>query len=993
MGNIMISSAEIRRLPYQDLLLTSVREARHYDQTLQSILNSVIRTLNIPSLRKLSDTYIASASLTFLEMSQDLTNIPPSLLGYETRQSSTKGIYLRCLPGGFLYKDSLATSNIGQSQLKSFCRIMKLDDSSLLSRLFSPRVSMRICMEFDSSPNGIISRQQSEDMWNTFETWATEIARDDEPLSSIWDANIDAIIFDVLRTIGEVDASPGEGLCGAIESNEFCNLDVFLNLTRFREIMDLRAHRPEPPAYTAVAVLKSLGWITSQVASANTIETVYHVLQRLFDAIGDSILINDQIRYLNAMCLLIASRSDAVTRSQLLLRRLLFGSSILISQPALTNRARSIFHWASEHYERSPERETRYMECLVRVSRASYNLSISPKSSVRSVGSEAFRWIEQLAMQLHLSTLGQQTVEALTLWPTTPGGGLEAAIPIHQSDILMKVLAKEGFTTSKFQITRRLQAAVGSGYDLTRFLTRDFWLLKSCIPEDGNIDEHDSEAFLDLLFRGGGRVMSNAKLHLSSHSIGHRHQRACRSSNNKFVMVAPNQTILLCLIDCLYGEDVRQIHLAYETLRRLLPPIKDEIWASWKTAPQEASIIRHPRLRHNIEVDKPDFSVLQTSLISEAWIFQNWIASVTQFFCNVLIELTTDDMFYSHFHPILAENTEFATQLFPVLVHETLRRATVHERKLDTPMRRTISAFFNAILAEKSASVQTVRTIIDTFLHLRNFEPHDTSNPLADPLAYEQWLDLDPLLLSQGAANCGSFTTALLILELRSGSGATADPRVEHIMYHIYGHIEEPDGFYGIPSPNAEDFLMRRIQHEKQWTKALNFHGAQFEARPVYSMNPPDSSSIVQAFHCFGLDSVADVLRSAGPSSPEVTALDLDLSWRTENWDLPVHEGDAIDDASLYLALKSIHCERDLQASHSSVRRMTRREFRHLRALKDEDYAKIESSVRRLLCLREVNNWIDGTAHTLKSSGQKMIFHKLPSVMRYAHSPILMDSN
>ena len=981
MGNIMISSAEIRRLPYQDLLLTSVREVRLYDQTLQSVLASVVRTLCIPSLRKLSDTYIASASLTFLEMSQDLTNIPPSLLGYETRQSSARGIYLRCLPGGFLYQASPATSNIGHSQLKSFCRIMQLEAGNLLPQLFPSRVSMRICMEFDSSPSGIISRQHSEDMWNTFETWATEVAKDDEPLSSIWDSNIDAIIFDILRTIGEVDASPGEGLCGAIESSDFCNLDVFLNLTRFRETIDLRAHRPEPPAYTASAVLKSLEWITSQVASANTIETVYHVLQRLFDAIGDSILINDQIRYLDAMCLLIASSSDAVRRSQLLLRRLLFGSSILISQPSLTNRARSIFHWASEHYERSPERETRYMECLVRVSRASYGLSISPKSSVRSVGSEAFRWIEQLALNLHSSaTLGQQTVEALTLWPTTPGGGLEAAMPIRQSDILMKILGQEGLAASKFQTTRRLHAALGNGYDLTRFLTRDFWHLKSSIPEDGNVDEHDSRAFLDLLFRGGGRVMSNTKLHLSSHSIGYRHQKACRSSNNKFVMVAPDQTILLSLIDCLYGEDVRQIHLAYEALRRLLPPIKDEIWTSWKTAPQEASIIRHPRLRHDVKVDTPDFSILKTSLISEASLFQSWIASVTQFFCNVLIGLAPDDTFYSHFHPILAENSEIAVQLFPVLVHETLRRVAVGEKKLGSSMRETISAFFNSILAERSTSVQTIRSIIDTFLHLRHFEPHETSNLLADPLAYEQWLDLDPLLLSQGAANCGSFTTALLILELRSGSGAIADPRVEQIMYDIYGHIEEPDGFYGIPSHNAEDFLMRKIQHEKQWAKALSFHGAQFEARPVYSVNPPDSSSIVQAFHCFGLDHVADVLRSAGPSSPEVATLDLDLGWRTENWDLPVHEHDAIDDASLYLALKSIHCERDPRASHSLVRRMTRREFRHLRALKDEDHTKIESSVRRLLCLREANNWVDGTAQTLASSRHEMSFHKLPSM-------------
>ncbi|KAF8317780.1 uncharacterized protein EI90DRAFT_3084965 [Cantharellus anzutake] len=929
MGNVMIVSAEIRRLPYQDLLLTSVREVRQYDEVLQSILKSVVGRLKISDLRKLSDTYIASSSLTFLEMSQDLTNIPPSLLGYGTRQSSTEGICLRCLPGGLLYRDSSAALNIGRFQLSSFCRVMRLEESYLLPQLFAPRVSMRICMEHDTSPGGRITTQQSDDMWNTFETWAADLVGDN---ISVWDANIDAIIFEIIRTVGEVDVSPGQSLYAAVDSIGFCNLDVFLNLTRFRETMDL--------------------------TSANTVGTIYHVLQRLFDRIGESILVNDKIRCLNAMCLLVASKSDVVISSQVLLRRLLFGSSVIISQPSLANRARSIFHWASEHYALPQDSDGyRFMDCLVRVSRTSYDLSRSPSDSVRSVGSATFQWIEQLVIHLFSSSqspsVKRQIITALTLWPTTLGRSLEALMPAHRSETLRKVLAKDGLACNQ------------PGYDLTRFLTHDFWFLKSCIPEDVNIGEDGSKAFLDLIFSGGGRITRNPSLHLMSHSIGYRHQKEYkRASGTEGTRddsyVSPHLAILLSLVDCLFGDHTRQIQLAYITLRRLLPQIKVGDWVSAKEL-EEASIIQYPRLKHVAKVDVPDFTVLETSLIAEASVFQRWIASVTQFFCNVL---ASADEFYCHFTLILSENTDFAAQLFPILIHEVLRE-TAKEGKSASSMREKISTFFNNILNESFTDTQTIRSIIDSCC----------------PLAYEQWLDLDLLLLSKGAAACGSYTTALLILELRSES-SPADSLVEHIMYDIYSHIEEPDGFYGIPSHNAEDFLIRRIEHEKQWTRALSFHGASFEARPVFALEPPDASAVVRALHCFGLDRVADVMRAAAPS--EIGSVDLDLGWRTDNWDLPVRIHDGVDNASLYLSLKSIHRERDPQVSRSLVRRMIHHELHHLRDLKDEDYTEIESSVRRLLCIREVNNWLQGMSETFASSDHKIAFHQVPSTMRFA---------
>jgi ataxia telangiectasia mutated family protein len=55
-----------------------------------------------------------------------------------------------------------------------------------------------------------------------------------------------------------------------------------------------------------------------------------------------------------------------------------------------------------------------------------------------------------------------------------------------------------------------------------------------------------------------------------------------------------------------------------------------------------------------------------------------------------------------------------------------------------------------------------MRVVVDISLHLRYLNP---PYKRSDELAFEKWLDIDPMLLSEAALRCGNYATALMYLE------------------------------------------------------------------------------------------------------------------------------------------------------------------------------------------------------------------------------------
>ena len=252
--------------------------------------------------------------------------------------------------------------------------------------------------------------------------------------------------------------------------------------------------------------------------------------------------------------------------------------------------------------------------------------------------------------------------------------------------------------------------------------------------------------------------------------------------------------------------------------------------------------------------------------------------------------------------------------------------------------------------------------MVETCLHLRHFY----DNPLdKGATCNNNWLELSPVSLAGAAIKCGDYTTALLFLELGLETSHSSRPRYlsdqESILFEIYSHIEEPDGFYGIKSHDVARFLVRRFRHENEWDKAFRFDGAALESAPINSPTlPGHNAGVVQALHATGLDNLAVAIQQRATSDSRLSlsnSTDVELAWRTENWDLPVSSQDATPGVSLFCALRAVHREGDRETSERIVQDSIRQEIGCLRGLTNESMTDVRSSVRRLLCLREVKEW------------------------------------
>jgi ataxia telangiectasia mutated family protein len=184
------------------------------------------------------------------------------------------------------------------------------------------------------------------------------------------------------------------------------------------------------------------------------------------------------------------------------------------------------------------------------------------------------------------------------------------------------------------------------------------------------------------------------------------------------------------------------------------------------------------------------------------------------------------------------------------------------------------------------------------------------------------------------------------------------DPHAETILFDIYSHIDEPDGFYGINTQDLRRFLVNRFHHEKQWDKAFRFHGAAVEAG---SNLPSEVEGVLQSLHAFGFHNLAmDALQSASSATQATfhsSEMAYHLGWRTETWDLPSNAGGHNSGSPLYRALRAIYRERDDQAIDNVVRQCSFGQMEQLRALGDENLFEIRQITQNLMCLNQVRQW------------------------------------
>ncbi|KAI0078689.1 hypothetical protein K474DRAFT_1706258 [Panus rudis PR-1116 ss-1] len=965
LGNMMIISSAVRRGTYWHLLETSLL-THEYNKHMETVLEGVASRLGLQSFSQFFTLYASQIAYSIRQNSKDFLLLPPNLLGYRDRRQCAEASFRAFTPTNVLAGGDAAAVAHGWQLFERHCQSLGKSPNQGMRECFADIAGYQIVAWIDDY--SAVENYNEVGLVNKIREAArmmVEGANKDTqpPYRDSLSQQADGIVVTILRTFGDQDFSPDGTIVTALKAaGAESAAKTFVQLNKYRKKDDFQVHEPNLPIYYTVTVMRALDWFFQQIREADLPAMTYHVLHQLFADLNHSPLVNEQFRLLNAMSFWLALHTDHL-QDATVLRTLINGAVTLMSQSDLARGAQSILEWAFTLLESSSlERGSRIADTLIRLSCAAHDFQLHEDMQLAVLGRELLDWTESQALRLcRKPSLKKQVLNALATWPRELSEPLKSVYEENAISDLSKILNDPHINHNKFRMARRLQDVAADGlYDDSHFAT-DFWRLRSCIPPSHQLLDQDVDAFCQLLYLQKGRIDGLKSDLTVVESVRAKHileaQRIARDrSVNWTPAAAPKRAIVIAMLSILDSASTVRIFDAYTTLKPIVT-----IAASDATDGQnwpieyigELELLRQFSLPV-IPREVPDLNTLVHSdeNIDMAADFPRWIKYLTTMLNDYL---GSTDTFYHPLASILQSDVEFAEQILPVLVQSILqlersRPSTENAR----PASKIFSEYFTKILAAEATYISCRRVVIDTLLHLRHFHPNDTP----DALAYDKWLTLDYILLSRNAVMYGAFTTALLFLELAAEYSDDRQKRpqeVEEIMYSIYDHIDEPDGFYGIQSTDMQRFLLKRLHHENEWEKAFHFHGASFESNQA---NETASSGVLQSLHAFGFNNLAmRTLQSPDDTEHGTTAMTYQLGWRTETWDLPESTEQCDSGLSLYVALRAVHRTRDSEMAHSTIRAALRDEMLRLRSLGTENMKEIHQVVQNLMCLSQVVQW------------------------------------
>ena len=953
----MVMNAAVRRGPYWHLLEACYHSDK-YNPHIKAVFQGVSDRLGLGNAAKLFQVYIFQIAYSISWAGVDFLRCPPDVLGYKDRKTCAESALYAFAPVYILANDHDSETIARRRQsFANHCQAAQISIVDGYRDSFAYLVGYELVTAMDR-----ITAESSSLAGFQFsfvdQKWLTEIGAADIVIEDQMTRDIDGIVVVILRTLGDQKC---QNILAELGNQTQREGHAFSDLTVYRISGDANTHEVNLPSFSTRTVLRALKWLSDRIPDTDSASTTYHVIQQLLADIQESPLVNEQLRYVNALCLWTSCHFRHF-RDPVLLHTLIHGVASLLEQIDLALAAQSILEWGFSQYAKISEKDSRLADVLIRICCVASDHTNSQSPAIAKIGADLLRWLEKQMLRLaKFSSVKNQVVKACPAWPREPSPELESACKGVSAQTLSSVLSDSRITSNKFTIVRRLYTLALSGdYSQEQFSRVDFWRMKDCIPSLQQLQAADIDAFASLLLLHRGQIHSFGLNPLSGLVPKHHQTRAFRSRALKAHAVdqpiAAERSILELLLAMLDSELPSKVRMAYHVLRTF-PSEGFSDTESWTI--EHGTELGYFRGRTRRSVARSP-AMLQALLASDVYVnmaqdFKAWISAFSTLLCDVLANRSA---FYARLPTILQADSDFAEQVTPVLVH-TLLSITLSDSAANESPRTILSRFFSSVLNSALSDVSSHRSIVSIVLHLRYSQPPQSS----DELAYDKWLDLDFLLLSKSAILSGAYTTALLFHELAmeySDADIAQSSRVdaENILFEIYSHIEEPDGFYGIKTQDLHHFLLKRFHHENQWEKAFKFHGAALEAR---SQGGVDTEGVLHSLYSFGFDTLALSVKQNVFDASDLGATSSNmvyhLGWRTETWDLPDQPSSLGSGTALYNALRAVYRERDPVAVDAITNKALSHEIDRLRVLGDEDLVGIREVTRNVMCLYQVNLW------------------------------------
>jgi serine-protein kinase ATM len=299
----------------------------------------------------------------------------------------------------------------------------------------------------------------------------------------------------------------------------------------------------------------------------------------------------------------------------------------------------------------------------------------------------------------------------------------------------------------------------------------------------------------------------------------------------------------------------------------------------------------------------------------------NTRCDVTKWTQNIAISLAevSGNHFLLSIRPLLQGVHSFAEKTLAPVLHVFLVQDA--KRPVEDQKMPLISKYFQHIFESlNEETTPHARALLNCILYLRGQNwVHGTT--MQDR---QKWLDLNYIVASRAAEECGMHTTALLLAETSPSTGdrnesqksrrRTAESTLhlpEDLLLSIYRNIDDPDSFYGVHQSTSLATVLERLDFENDGFNSLLFHGARLDSDMRLSQRQEfRTSSVLKSLTRLNLNGVAHILLQ---SSNAITGSDatvdqtLETSRKLEQWDIGVPDLSSSHAATLFRVFQDLH--------------------------------------------------------------------------------------
>lgn len=540
--------------------------------------------------------------------------------------------------------------------------------------------------------------------------------------------------------------------------------DTFLRLME-NDVVVLDAPPVLEPAATDHVISDTLKLFAEMFPKMSKRRMVFDGLVRLFFAVNDTYLVNEQRRYLRAIAILVSLYSADIAWAQSL-EQFICNVVDLLPKDDIGGVAMNMLEWGFDqvpkcHRDHIPN----LTDVLINLGSVYARLMSSPH--LLPVAERLDSWVASKA-QTWTRTPGMEAAldAALVFWPPAWTSHFPRGLEFNFESVA--IIAERSKVQNPMALSRRLATTMNANDTSQRdtFLSSTFWYLKKTLAAS-QWDGDGAKAFLDLLYKTHGEVHApsfHTIRDLAGQSVLEHLDAGEKKKLSRLPEVSLRLEVFGNLLEKTTADDFRLRATTFEVLQSTLPIMK-----TMAADPALKNITKKlgelvtflvantavtPGQEHNIDV-----------LVDEGsgWVYkarnhQQWAKELALLLGGLA---SMSDPFYGCLHPLLSAKGHMAIELLPFLVQAVL---TIHlpEERATEHRADVLANYFSQVLQYPGTATETIETIIRIVLHLRHYRPPYRTGESS----YNHWLQIDPLVLSEAAGKCGAYASSLLFLEM-----------------------------------------------------------------------------------------------------------------------------------------------------------------------------------------------------------------------------------